>query len=867
MLSPFQELKEARENLLNRFSEGKVSESFQGDYSEIMDQYFRRSLQDSEAGHALFREKRPFAFIAVGGYSRHELCIHSDIDIIILFGSRIPDRAKQLSDEIFLPLWDLGLDLGYGIRTLKDCQSLCKSDFEVLTSMMHARFLCGDSPLYLSLVENLQKKVISKKAKAFGRWLEERNAVRMDKFGDASYLLEPNLKEGIGGLRDYHHILWLARAFFQSVLPRDLEYQGILSHSEYDDLKRNLRFIWLVRNHLHRLSGRRNDRLGFEYQEEIAGALGFARRGEVLAVEQFMGELHARMAAVKTLHRSFVSSHLPNKRLLKKEKTVQTMPKGLLIREGELNFLSATAITANPRLLLDIFEMSGTSGIPISMEAMRLIREFLYLVDEEFRSSRYAMEKFIRVLGAEYAPEAMNQMFETGFLEAYIPEFSPIRDRVQFDAYHIYPVERHCIEAVRHLKSLQGQKDLLLLDILAEIPHPERLLMAALFHDIGKVGKDHSSRGVAITQGILQRMGYSAEGTADILFLVRHHLLLAETATRRDLNDEKAVIQCARTIGDVDRLKMLYLLTWADSNATGPRAWNDWVANLAQELFFKILHILEKGELATPLASRKVEETQAEVQRLMDHQAAVQSPNGLFEVMSPRYLLNTSPRDIVRHVGMVHELRKRSENPANGAFVLDTRKGPAGSFWEVTFLGRDRPGLFSDIAGVLALNNVNILSADIYTWQDGTVVDIFTVSDPPDAIHVEEVWKRVERNLEDTFKGKLSLVYRLGQKSAPSILSRSDRPSRPPQVHMDNSSSDFFTLIEVFAEDKIGLLHWITKALFDLRLNIHVAKISTKVDQVADVFYVRDLEGQKVEDPAQVAEVERALLHQLKQNV
>jgi [protein-PII] uridylyltransferase len=494
MLSPFDELREARENLLERFSHGHVTESFREEYSEIMDQYFRRSLQESEAGRALFRQKKPFAFLAVGGYSRQELCLHSDIDIIIVFGSKIPGHARQLSDEIFFPLWDLGLDLGYGIRTLKDCLRLCKEDFEVLTSMMHARFLCGDSPLYLSLIEDLNKKVASKRAKAFGRWLEERNAVRMDKFGDASYLLEPNIKEGIGGLRDYHHLLWLARAFFQSSLPRDLEYLGILSHNEYEELNDSLRFIWLVRNHLHRLSGRRNDRLVFEHQEEIAQILGFTCKGDVLAVEQFMGELHARMAGIKSLHRSFVSSQIPTKRSSTRTTSRQGMPKGLTLENAELGFVTATAITNNPWLLLDIFGISADSGIPISMEGMRLIREFLFLVDKDFRHSVHAAERFHQVLRADSAGDALNQMFEAGFLEAYIPEFSMIRDRVQFDAYHIYPVGRHCIETLRRLKNLDKQEDLLLLDILAEIPQPEHLLLAALFHDIGKVGKDHSNK-------------------------------------------------------------------------------------------------------------------------------------------------------------------------------------------------------------------------------------------------------------------------------------------------------------------------------------------------------------------------------------
>ena len=213
MKSAFEELKEAKAHLVNQLSERYGSQGFQESYTEIIDQYFRASLEESEAGHGLFKKKRPFTFVAVGGYGRKELCLHSDIDIIILFSSKLPAEAKDLADEIFFPLWDLGLDLGYGIRTMKDCLSLCRDDFEVLTSMMDSRFICGDSPLYLSLMENLQKKVVVKKSIAFTRWLDDLDKIRMNEFGDASYLLEPHLKEGIGGLRDYHHILWIARPF------------------------------------------------------------------------------------------------------------------------------------------------------------------------------------------------------------------------------------------------------------------------------------------------------------------------------------------------------------------------------------------------------------------------------------------------------------------------------------------------------------------------------------------------------------------------------------------------------------------------------------------------------------------------------
>jgi [protein-PII] uridylyltransferase len=308
---------------------------------------------------------------------------------------------------------------------------------------------------------------------------------------------------------------------------------------------------------------------------------------------------------------------------------------------------------------------------------------------------------------------------------------------------------------------------------------------------------------------------------------------------------------------------MLYLLTWADSRATGPRAWNSWIANLVQELFFKILHILQRKELATPHASKKVNKTRSEVQRLAAGRIGPQALEEFFDMMTPRYLLSTGSNDIVHHLSLVQQLNKQLRHEESSAFILDAKEQTPDGYWEVTFLAKDRPGLFSDLAGVLALKNLNILSANIYTWRDGTVIDIFRVSSPLDPIHPEDTWEKVRRDLDNIFKGKLSLAYRLGQKATPSILSERKKPSRPPKVIVDNESSDFFTLIEVFADDRVGLLYKITSTLFELRLDIRIAKIATKVDQIADVFYVRDLEGQKVEDEDRLKEIKEALHYQL----
>ncbi len=856
------ELEASKGRLILEFSKGSVSQTFQEDYSERFDAYFRRCHQDTAVGHGLFRKKKHFAVLAVGGYGRKELNLHSDIDVLILFKSAIPSMAKELAADFFYPLWDLGVDLGYGVRSLRDCMTLCRDDFEVLTSLMDARFLCGDSPTYLTLMENLRKKVIPKKAVEFVRWLEDNHQVRKEIFGDASYLLEPNLKDGIGGLRDYHQILWSAGAFFGLKTPRDLEFHGKLSHNEYGELRENLHFLWLVRNHLHHLSGRKTDRLGFEHQEKLAARLGFQDQESFLAVEQFMGKLHSAMATIKSLNRSFM-----NVCFLEKTGHGKAFEapegNGLHIHRGEIRFDSATAILSDPSLLLSIFEESARTGHPLSMEAGRLIREFLFLVDDAFRTSRENSRRFRAVLNGKSAFESLDKMLETGFLETFLPEFMRIRDRVQFDAYHIFPVGRHSLETVRYLKSPGSEKDMLLLDIFADLADPEPLFLAGLFHDLGKTEKDHARKGAAIARDILERMHYEKEGAEKISFLIENHLLLVETATRRDLGDEKVVVQCAGIIRNPERLKMLYLLTWADSRATGPRAWNTWIANLVQELFFKVLNLFEREELGAEGVAQKVEKTLAGVQKQLPA-IAKDAVEETLSVLSPRYLLNCKPSEICQHIEMAHGLRAVKEENKEIAFSMGIQKNEPESCVEITFVTMDRPGLFADMAGVLALHNINILSAGIYTWQNGTAVDIFKVNAPPDPFRSEEIWEKVREDFREILQGRLSLEDRIKEKSAPSILSTANsKPSFPPKVTVDNRSSDFFTVVEVFADDRTGLLYRITKALFELELDIRIAKIATKGDQAADIFYVRDLLGRKVEEENAIEQIVKTLESQL----
>ncbi len=857
------DLRENRDALFTEFSNGTVKDNFNERYSEIIDDYFRLSLQESKTGQGLFKKKIPLALVAVGGYGRRELCIYSDIDILILFGKKIPADAKLLTGELFYPLWDLGLEIGYGVRTIKDCIRLGHKDYEVLTSLLDARFICGDSPLYLNMAGLLQKKVTGKESDKFIRWLQDRNAMRMVNFGDASHLLEPNLKDGIGGLRDYHHILWMAKSLFNISGLKELEQLGKLSYQEYDELIRVINFISNARNHLHFISKRKNDRMNFAYQEEIAKRLGYKKDGKAPAVEQFLEELHSSMESIKILHRSFLFGHAVKRTPRKIYVDLEDIRHGLHLHQDEIAYNSAKVILDDPSILMRIFEISSKYGVILTMDARRFTREFLSLVDDRFRSSEKIFRGFLNILNGPYTVTILDQMFDTGFLDSYIPEFGRVRGRVQFDAYHIYPVGRHILEAVSFIKNISKEKDVLLVDTFNDIKNKEALLLATLFHDIGKTGKEHSKRGARIARGILERVNYPKESIEEIAFLVEYHLFLAETATRRDLNDEKIIIQSARRIGTIERLKSLFILTWADSMATGPNVWNEWTANLVKELYFKVLHILERGELATPDASQKIDRLKRQLKRLTSAALTPAEFDYFFETMPQRYKLNTPAAEIVHHIEIVKDLKSRlikEESP----FIFEFRENSFGGYWEVSFVSGDRPGLFSDIAGIMALNNINILNANIYTWQDGTAVDIFCVTKPLDEINPDETWGRINRDFALKISGRLSLTGRLLEKSAP-VAGIIQKPAKPTEVNIDNASSDFFTLVEVFATDRIGLLYIITRTLFDLHLDIRIAKIGNKGDQSADIFYVTDFDGQKIEDESRIDEIKNALIKELEE--
>lgn len=830
-------------------------------HSRLFDDYFFESFEKSIIGPGMAIDRNPFAIIALGGYGRQEQCIHSDVDLLFLFGGKVPENAEKLIKEVVYPLWDIGVDVGHATRSVKECISIAGSDYQVLTSLLDARFICGMSFLYSDLMDELHRKILVKKPERIINWLVESNTTRHLRFGDSTYMLEPNIKEGQGGLRDYHTMLWIARIMSDIKKPRDLEYYGYLSHDEFRSFSECLSFIWHTRNRLHYLTGRKCDQLYFEYQPKVAKALKLSSENGHKPVEMFLGELHGKMEFIKQQFMMFLYEvGFDRKQTRKRRSLKNTKTEGLEVtKKGSLNFASSESILSNPELLIAIFEESANMGIPICSEGKRLIREFGYIVDGAFSASASVIRSFEKILAAP-APSSgvLDDMLNTGFLERFIPEVKGIINRIQFDEYHLYPVDRHSLRAVRTIKSFGTDEDIsgdwLCGNLYQELKNRKVLLWAALLHDIGKgePGGGHSRRGAKTAKDILTRMGFKRETIEAVSFLVEEHLLLVKTATRRDINDEETAFFCAGKIKNIELLKMLYLLSVADSISTGPKAWNDWTFTLLRDLFLKILSIMEKGELAATGAVEAVENKKRKLLGAVTSARERKEIKKHFEVLPPRYLLYTTDREILEHYSLYSGL-------GGSEFVWDVEKPIESNTRILTICAKDRPGLFSKMAGVFTLNGLDILDARINTWKNNIALDIFTLKPPVDQIFEEKKWASAKKNLESALSGELDLAIALKEKMSDNMHLKPHLMGKPHRIEVDNKSSSFFTIIEVFSYDFPGLLYSMTNAIFLCRLDIRVAKIATKADQVVDVFYVTDFLGQKVDSEEQVASIKAAI--------
>lgn len=816
-------------------------------------------------GHKMGANDLNAALLAQGGYGRRELCLHSDIDLLFLYEGRPDKFLKFFTSSILQTLWDAGLEVGFATRTVNDCRKLLENDLSILTSLIDARYIAGDLVFDARLSEMMRRYFASEKNRR--RFLQlkiEENQERRERYGSSVFLLEPNLKEGEGGLRDYHTLYWFACVYEGINSPQELVTKKYLTQEDFDQLWEALKFLWTVRNELHRRTGKRSDQLLFEFQEPIAYWLGFENTSQFLGVELFMQRYYAHAKLIQRLTDRVI-------RLIDTQKTGRTGPTlfsppeavfddpHLRMVDGKMTAVSPDLFEREPVYLLKIFEMAHQLKAPIDDFTRERIEKNVFRIDEKFRSSPEAGRIFRNML-REHADlgRRLMEMNDLGVLGAFLPEFQKLRFRVQHDVYHVYTVDVHSIFAVGELGKLaSGEYEKThptLHELIREIEKKDLLALATLYHDIGKgEGRGHVEKGAPLIRRAGERLGFSPAEVDQLEFLELSHLLMTHLAFRRDLEDQNLIIQFAKSMQTLENLNMLYLQTFCDVKGVSAEAMTDWKSSLLEYLYLKTREVLQKGTFTRERASALVPKVLDEVLKLFETEEDQGKCREFFAMMPPRYLLAFSPAQIARHMRL---WEKFYEDP----IVFETRTVEKEGLNEVTLFTHENPMLFSQMAGLFAAHNINIVESQLNLSNKGHALQIFKVTDHEGRpIQDEEKWQRLKKDLHEVLEGRMRIDNLVAEKFRPSLFKKKMAQRLPTQIEIDNDLSAFYTVIDIYTHDRVGLLYQITSTLSALGLYVDVSKISTKVDQVADTFYVKDIFGHKITSKERLKKIKEVL--------
>ena len=854
-------LADQRRALHQRLLDGASGAEIVGAFSELVDGLiigrYRNALRKAEEKVAVAGSQQ-CCLVALGGYGRRELAPYSDIDLMFLFEAGAGDAAAALSREVLHHLWDLGFQVGHSVRTMRDCLELAASDLAIKTSMMEARFLAGSADLFQHFQRRYLSRVVTRGVEAFIEKKMDERRREYEKFGETIYLLEPNVKKSKGGLRDLHVLQWVGMVKYQAPTILELTDRGILSRQDYAALVEAREFLWHVRALLHVHAGMAQEILSFDEQVWLAKLLGFEDRPHLLAVEQFMQQYYRHTMGLHEISVRFIDRC---RGVSLWDRMAKLWPSAKVDgyfavagREVTVPLELRPRVLANPELLLRLFELASAQRLNIDMTLLEDMHRHLdTLSDDAFRRPEVS-RLFLRLLSGPGAiATALEAMHRAHVLEKLIPVFASVRGLMQFNQYHKYTVDEHSLLAVAKCEAL-AQEESILGDVYREIRRKDLLHLAILLHDLGKGREqDHSEVGRAIAEETANRLGFDEQETRTLVFLVHRHLLMAHTAFRRDPYDDKVMLGFAREVGTPEVLRKMLALTAADIAAVGPGVLTKWKESLLVELYLRTLPEVA-GEREQGNGLQQIEQVANEIaQDRMLRTLAVEPTwiESQLRAFPLRYLLGTPPSRIAVHLAAIRTLHPgqvRVESHFNDAVG-------ASEYTVITF-NDVIPGIFSKIAGVMAAKGLQILDAHIMTRPDGIVLDTFHVADPdyqgvPPADRPASIADTIDRVL----KG-VETVDNLFARSGRLASSRHFPANRQPtEVRIDNETSDGYTIIDVFADDRQGLLYVMTHAMFQLGLSVHASRISTRLDQVADVFYVTDQTGGKIEDPARLEAV------------
>lgn len=825
----------------------------------------------------------PVLFAAVGGYGRNQLGWKSDLDVMFVTKGNVSE-IEAFVEAVLYPLWDAGIAIGHQVTRMDDLIETARDTLPTATALLDVRRLAGSSGIARQLRERAFRHLFAAEHQArFIERLAREVEERWKRYGDSVYLLEPDVKNGAGGLRDIDVASWTARAVFHGADWPELVRAGVLTGREAQALHDATDFFYRVRNLLHQAANRRNDRLTFDQQEDLALQLGYgasvpsqlgATREERIGptVEAFMSDYYLHARAV-TRAQEHVHARVTDRNRRCGGATVEVAP-GIVSRAGQLGFRDPEVLIKDPPLALRLYALAVSRQENVMSGARDLISR-LTADEPQFgttlRDSPEATQLFVQLLcTVTDAPfrngSILSELHDVGLLLAIIPEFGPVVGRVHHDLYHVYTVDVHSVAATDRIRALMRgelmQKHALACRLAAETHKPQRLLLASLLHDIGKVfsGKEHSIRGAAMTRSILKRFGVEDEDIENISKLVLHHLTMYFTAARRDLSDPATIEQFVAQVGDRDTLRNLYLLTFADISTTAPTSMTAWKADVLDELF-----TAADERLAGNVISDPVRRAREQVYAQVSGPDGVQQIDELLSTMPERYVLSNSPGEVAAHAAVVRAARGKPLHvqlvPSRHAGVAELCIVTGGAAQHEG--GGDRPGLLAAIAAALTACRLQIFAAQIYTREShvGTeqVLDVFWVRDRVRGLDgIEDALPKLESTLAELIAGQTTPAELL-QKIAPTRWSERPYPHVPTEVGIDNRSSPQNTIIEVVAQDRPGVLFTLSHTLHQLGLSIAFAKVNTEGNRVVDIFYVTELDESKLATSARIEHVKAQL--------
>jgi len=803
------------------------------------------------------------AVVAIGGYGRGEMAPFSDVDLLFLTPYKRTPWVEQMIEGTLHILWDLRLKVGQSVRSVNECLKLAREDFTIRTSLLEKRFLWGDEKLTTELRDKLRKALFASTGPEFVEAkLAERDA-RHERHGGSRYLVEPNVKEAKGGLRDLQNLFWIAKYIYEVDRPEDLLAKGVFEQEEFDTFMAAERFLWTVRCHLHLLANRPHEQLNFDYQVEIADRMGFESQGGKRGVEAFMQAYYRHAKEVGELTRFLCATLEGDQKKTRpgvgaflralKLGVSRTVEHGFFLRDGRIDIGEESFIEQDPLNILRLFEEGLDSGALIHPHAFMMVARRLDLIDDKLRESPEANAIFMRLLTATDNPErALRRMNETGVLGAFIPEFDRIVALMQFNMYHHYTVDEHTIHAIGGLKRLEEG------ELIADLPVASRILedgvdravlYTALFlHDIGKGRTDpHEDVGADIAKVLCPRLGLSDSQTELVEWLVRNHLVMSDVAQKRDITDPTTVKAFADQVRSVQRLKLLLVLTALDIRAVGPGVWNNWKAQLLRSLFADTADILTIGNDSASRTER-VAQAQAAVREKLTTWAPADVENW-FDAQYPSFWLGLDTETQVRIAGMA-----KSAKPDQVYSRFD--QAPERDATRCCLYMSDHPGIFSRMAGAFALAGANVVDARTFTSSNGMATSVFWVQQRGAPLAPER-HDRLKKAIHKALRGDVVAREALKPKRG---LKRRERPFEvPTAITFDNKSSDIHTVIEVDTRDRVGLLYDLTRTLAAANVNIVSAVVTTYGEQAVDSFYVKDLFGFKITSPSKQKSIETRL--------